>query len=169
MGQTRYPSKTASLSKSNFQRGQQQLYHLPYKVSWILYKMVGFSSFSQPYSCIQQLLQSPPKTLSSTSGNFYLPIPPLLFNKIILTIPTNTPFLYAAAIFHLTVFAYNHPGYLHQPYFSYLIYLANSDCVKGKRSYGVLISSFFPKVWTVESGSTVDSLLFRLRKLVYCR
>ena len=91
---------------------------------------------------------TPPKILSSTSGNFYLPILPLLFNKIILTIPTNIPFLYAAAIFHLTVSAYNHPGYLHQPYFPYLIYLANSDCVKGQRSYGVLISSFFPKVWT---------------------
>ena len=114
--------RTAFLSKSNFQRGQQQLY-LPYKLCWILSKMVGFSAFSQSYLCIQQPLQSLPETLSSTWGNFHLSIIPLLFSKIILTIP---PFLYAAAIFHLPVFAYNHLSYLHQKYFSYLIHLANS-------------------------------------------
>ena len=43
---------------------------------------------------MQQPLQS-----SSTSVNLHLPIPLLLLNKIIFTIPTNTPFLYAAAIF----------------------------------------------------------------------
>ena len=85
--------------------------------------MIGFPSFSQPYMYIQpyyiqQPLQSPPKILSSTSANFHLPIPPLLFNKITLTIPTNTHFLYAAAIFNLPVFAYNHASYLHQKIFS---------------------------------------------------
>ena len=68
----------------------------------------SFPSFSQPYFCIQQPLQSSPKILSSTSVNFRLPIPPLHFNKITLTIPNNTPFLYAAATFHLPIFAYNH-------------------------------------------------------------
>ena len=37
-------------------------------------------------------------------------------------------------------------------------------------SYGVLIFSFFPKVWTVVSGFTItDFLLLRIRKLIYCR
>ena len=60
------------------------------------------------------------------------------FNKVILTTPPNTPFLYTLAIFHLPVFAYNHPRNLHQRYFSYFGYLANSSCVKGPGSYGVL-------------------------------
>ena len=34
--------------------------------------------------------------------------------RIILTIPTNTSSLYAAAIFEFTVFAYSHPSNLHQ-------------------------------------------------------
>ena len=114
--------RIASLSRSNFQHGHQQLY-LPYKLCWILCKMIGFPSFSQTYLYIQpyyiqQPLQSPPKILSSTSANFHLPIPPLLFNKITLTIPTNTHFRYAAAIFNLPVFAYNHASYLHQKIFS---------------------------------------------------
>ena len=54
--------------------------------------MVAAPSFSQPYLYIQPPLQSPPKIPSSISDNFYLPIPPLLIQKIILTIPTNTPF-----------------------------------------------------------------------------
>ena len=61
--------------------------------------MVGAPSFSQPYLCIYPPLQSPPKIRSSTSVNFHLPIPPLLLNKIILTIPTSTPFLCTSAIF----------------------------------------------------------------------
>ena len=88
MGQTRYPSKSF---KSHFsfkvrQHGQQNLY-LQYKVYWILYKMVGTSSFSQPYLCMQSLLRSPPQIQCSTSVNFHLPIPPLFVHKIIITIP----------------------------------------------------------------------------------
>ena len=56
--------------------------------------MVGAPSFSQPYLCIQPPLQSPPKIRSSTPDTFHLPIPLLLVRKIILTIPTKTPFLY---------------------------------------------------------------------------
>ena len=37
------------------QHGQQQLY-AQYKISWVPYKMVGASLFSQPYLCIQPLL-----------------------------------------------------------------------------------------------------------------
>ena len=84
MGQTRYPSKR--------QHSQQELC-LQYKVCWILYRMVDVPSFSQPYLCIQRLLQSPPKILFSPSVNFYLPILPYLVHKIILTILTNTLFL----------------------------------------------------------------------------
>ena len=64
----------------------------------------------------------------------------LLVHTTTTTISTKNPFLYVAAIFHLSVFAYNHPSYQHPKYFPYLIDLANSDCVKGQRSYGVLIS-----------------------------
>ena len=110
MGQTRYPSKSF---KSHFsfkvrQHGQQNLY-LQYKVYWFLYKMVGTSSFSRPYLCMQSLLQSPPQIQCSTSVNFHLPIPPLFVHKIILTIPTNTHFLSTSSIFHLPIFAYNIP------------------------------------------------------------
>ena len=110
------------------------------------------------------------KTLFSTSVNFHLPIPPLLFNKIILTIPTNTPFIYTAATFYLPVFAYNDFSNLHQKYFPYLSHLVNSDCIKGQRSSGGLICPFFLKVWTVMTGLTItDSLLPRIKKLVHRR
>ena len=59
------------------QHGQQQLY-IQYKVCWILYKMVGAPSFSQPHLWIQTPLQSPPKICSSTSVSFHILIPPLL-------------------------------------------------------------------------------------------
>ena len=54
---------------------------------------------SQSYLCIQPSLQSPPKFGFSTLDNFHLPIPPLLVCKIILTIPTKTPFLYTSTTF----------------------------------------------------------------------
>ena len=116
MGQTCYPSKSR-VFKSHFsfkvrQQCQQQLY-VQYKVCLVLYKMVGAPCFSQPYLCIQALLQSPPKICSSTSVNFHLHISPLLFDKLTLTIPANTPFLYTLVIFHLPIFAYNHPSNLH--------------------------------------------------------
>ena len=78
--------------------------------------MVGAYSFSQPHLCIQPALKSLPKIRFSTSVNFHLPVPPLLVHKIILTIPSNTPFLYASVILHLLIFAYNLPSNLHQKY-----------------------------------------------------
>ena len=87
---------------------------------------------------MQPPLQSTSKILFSTSVNFHLTFPPLLFNEIIHKINTNTTFLYTAAFFHFAIFVYNHPSNLHQKYYPYLSYLANSDCVKGQRSYGVL-------------------------------
>ena len=100
--------------------------------------MLGAISFSQSYLCIQTLIQSPPKIRSPTLANFYLPIPSLLVHKIILTIPTNSLFLYTSTIFHLPIFAYSHPYNLHQKYFPYLDHLANSGCVKWPVSKGVL-------------------------------
>ena len=75
--------------------------------------MVGAYSFSQRYLSIQPPLQSPPKMCFSTSVNFYLPIPPLLIYKIMLTIPNNTPFLYTSVILHPLIFVYNLPNNLH--------------------------------------------------------
>ena len=73
-GSNTLPSKSW-VFKSRFsfkvkQQGQQQLY-LQYKVCWILYKMVGASSFSQPCLCIRPPLQSPPKIRFSISFNFH--------------------------------------------------------------------------------------------------
>ena len=117
------------------------------------------------------------KNRFSTSVNFHLPIPLLLVHKIIHTNPINTIFLYTSAIFHLSIFLHNHPSNLHQIYFPYFSHLAISGCVIGTRQLEglvttdtVWISPFFLKVWTVIMGLTItDSLLLRLRKLVYCR
>ena len=101
------------------------------------------------------------KVCSSTSVDFYLPIPPLLVHKIILTISNNTLFLCTFEIFHFPIFAYNHPNSLHQKYFPYLSHLANSGCVTGPGSYGVLwghtvlICLFLLKAWTVITGVTI--------------
>ena len=106
MSQARNPWKNW-VCKSRFsfnvrQHGQQQLY-FQYKVCWTLYEIIGAPSFSKPYLRIQLPLQSPPKILFFTSVNFHLTFP-LLFNKIILAIYFNTPFLYTVAIFHLPIF-----------------------------------------------------------------
>ena len=140
MGQARCPSKSrVSNSRFSFkvrQHGQQQLY-FQYKICWILYEMVDAPSFSKPDLWIQPPLQSTTKIVFSTSVKFHLPFPPLLFKKIILTIHTNTPFLYTAAFSHLSIFAYNHTTNLYEKYFPYLSHLANSGCAKGQRSYVV--------------------------------
>ena len=116
--------------------------------------MVSAPSFSQPYLCIQPMLQYPPKNRSSTSVNFHLPIPPLLVHKIILTISTNIPFFSASAVFHLPLFAYNHPNNPHQKIFSLPQPFRQFRLRQGTRELGslvrtatVLISSFFLKVW----------------------
>ena len=123
--------------------------------------------------CIQPPLQSPPKIRFSTSVNYHLPISLLLVHKIIHTNPINTTFLYTSAIFHLPIFAHNHPSNLYQIYFPYLSHLANLGCVIGTRELEspvmtdtLWISPSFLKVWTVIIRITItDSLLLRLRKL----
>ena len=116
------------------------------------------------------------KNLFPTSTYFYLPIPSLLVNKIILTIPTNTSFLYISAIFHLPIFAYSNPCNLHQKHFLPRPFsefrLSQRAYEKGTRvrTDTVLISLFFLKVKTGVTGLTIsDSLLARLRKLVHFR
>ena len=52
-------------------------------------------------------------------------------SQIILTFSTNTPFLYTLAIFHLSIFAYNHPNNQPQKHFPSLSQIANSGLVKG--------------------------------------
>ena len=81
------------------------------------FNMVGAPSFKEPYLCKQPPVHFPPKIRSSTSVNCYLPIPPLLVHKLILTIPTNSSFLYTSPIFDFPVFAYYHPNNLHEKYF----------------------------------------------------
>ena len=73
-------------------------------------------------------IQTPPKFFLANS---HLPILPLIVHEIILTMPNKTPFFYSPALFHLSIFAYSDPYNLHQKYFHYLSYLANSGCVKG--------------------------------------
>ena len=120
---TRYLSRSWAF-KSRFyfkvrQDSPQQLY-LQYKVSWILYKIVGAFSFSQTYLCLQ------PKIRSATSVILHHRTLPLLFHKVIFTIPTNTTFLYTSAIFQLPIFACSQPYNLRQNYFSYLSLLSQS-------------------------------------------
>ena len=79
--------------------------------------MIGTPSFSQSILWIQPTRQCLPRNSSSSSVNFHFPISPLLVQIIILTIPTNTPFLYNSAIFHFPLFAYKHTNNLHQKYF----------------------------------------------------
>ena len=93
--------------------------------------MVGALSFSQPYNLLQ-------KIHCPILAIFCLPIPPLFIHKITITIPTNTPFLYTSAIFHLPIFAYSHLYNLHQKQFPYHSHLANLSCVKGPMSKGFL-------------------------------
>ena len=67
---------------------------------------------------------------SPTSDNFHLCIPPLLVCKIIVTTPTNTPFLYTSATVHLPTIctkSFSQP----QPF-------TDTDGVKGPGSQGVL-------------------------------
>ena len=104
------------------QHGQQRL-HLQYKVCWFFCKVVSAPSFSEPYLFKQPPLQSPPKIRSSLV-NFHLPTLPLLIHKFILTILTNTSFLYQfltslflrttiPTIYTKTIFPINGPGSWH--------------------------------------------------------
>ena len=71
-----------------------------------------------------------------SSANFHCIIP--LSLKIILTIPNDTLFFCASAIPQLPIFACSPPCNVHQKHFPCFSYLANSDCINGPLSMGVL-------------------------------
>ena len=68
------------------------------------YKMISATSFSQSILWIEPTLQALPRNSSSSSVNFRFPISLLLVQKIILTIPTNTPFIYITQQFFTSLF-----------------------------------------------------------------
>ena len=70
-----------------------------FNVKCVLYTIVGALPFWQLYLWIQQPLESPQNIRSRFSAIFPHHIPPLLIHKIILTIPTNTPFVYTDHFF----------------------------------------------------------------------
>ena len=137
------------------------------------YKMLASPWFSQPYLWIQPTLQSPSKIHTSTSFNFYLPIPPLLVHKIILTITTNSFSLYLSSFLPFSFCV--QPSQQSAPKIISLCQLFSQFRLsQGTRELGslvstdtVLISPFFFKWWTMITGLIItDSLLLRLRKLV---
>ena len=133
MGQRCYPSKSwVFKSRVFFSKSEATLYPTESMLNSLQNGMCSFIiRILLVYTItISVSTKNPP----SSSVNIYLPIPPLLVHKIILTIRTNTPFLYTSAIFHLRIFAYNHPNNLNKKYFPYLSHLANPSCVKGPQS-----------------------------------
>ena len=168
MGETGYlPQNWVFNGRFSFkvwQHGQQQLC-LQYKVCWILYKMIRAPSFLY----INPMLQSPPNNRSSISVNFNLPIPPLLLHKIILTAPTNTPFLcsnFPPPSFCVLRFQQSTPKIfsLLLPFCQFRLHQRTRELERLVRSETVLISPLFLKVWTVITGLKIS-----LRKFVFCR
>ena len=121
--------------------------------------MVDTSSFSQFNLCIQPTVQSPPKICLFTPVNFHLSITPLLVHKVILTIPTNNPFLYTLAFLTSLILSVIVPTIctknvsLPQPFSQFRLREGNRELgsLVGSlvRIDTVLISPFFLKVWTV--------------------
>ena len=72
------------------QHDQQQLY-LQYKICWILYKMVRFPSFSQPYLSTQPTLLSPPRTVPLLQSISTFLFHPYLFKSKSLKSPLTSP------------------------------------------------------------------------------
>ena len=111
--------------------------------------------------CIQPPLQYPPKISSSTSVNFHIPIPPFLVHKIIITIPTITPFLYFSAIFPL--FFLCKPSQqsipkllsLSQPLSQFGLHQGTKELGSLVTTGTVLIFPFFLRLWTVITGFTI--------------
>ena len=171
MSQTRYPSKRVFKSRFSFkirQHGQQQLY-FQYKVCWILCKMVGTPSFSQPCLFIQP-------TISTKNPFFYQSIftslfHPFLLTKSFLQSPITIPFCIP-------------PSFCVEPSQQYtprIFSLPHHFCQfrlrQGTRDRGslfsintVLICPFLLKVWPLITGITItDSLSLRIKKLIYFR
>ena len=139
--------------------------------------MEGALSFPQLYLCLQPPLQSSPRICSYISVNFHLPVQPLLVPKIILTISSNTPFLYTSVILHVLIHCEQPARQSTSKIFSLPQPFSIFRQLQGTRKQGSLvrtenslISLFLLKVWTVITGlTTTDFLSLRLRKLVSCR
>ena len=117
--------------------------------------MVDTPSFSQFNLCIQPTVQFPPKICLSTPVNFHLSITPLLVHKVILTIPTNNPFLYTLAFLTSLFLSVIVPTIctknvsLPQPFSQFRLREGNRELGSLVRIDTVLLSSFFLKVWSV--------------------
>ena len=139
--------------------------------------MIGAPSFSQSILWIQPTRQCLPRNSSSSSVNFHFPILPLLVQIIILTIPTNTPFLYNSAIFHFPLFAYKHTNNLHQKYFpSNILPIQAASRDQGVMEYcenwHCFNLSLLPQSMVSDSRAHSQSLiLYRsdLKKVIHCR
>ena len=122
--------------------------------------MVGASSFSQSYLCMQPPLRSPTKIRLSILVNFQ----PLTWSQ-------NHPY----NSFPLYLSNFSSSNTLHQKLFSLPQLFSHFQAASKTRELDslvridtVLISPFFFKVQIVITGRTViDSLSFRLRKLVF--
>ena len=116
MGQISYLSKIflSELSNTVNKKSIFNTKHAKFSIKPLLLFYI-----SPPYLFIQPPLQSRPIILSSTSGNFYLPVSPP-FLSVHLNIPaisTSTPFLYISGIFCSSIFTCSHPYNPHQKYF----------------------------------------------------
>ena len=128
MGQIRFPSKSwVFTSRFAFivrQNGQLQLSNNYATTMLNFCKILGAPSFSRFCLCIKTPQQKSLPLLQSIFISLYLP---LLVYKIVLTNPTNTPFLYTSAIFYLPI-SYT------KKYFPCLSHLANSGWFKRSRN-----------------------------------
>ena len=129
--------------------------------------MVGAPSFSQPILWIQPTLQSYQETVPFLQSIFTSLNSPLLVYKIILTIPTNTLFLYNSANFSPPSFCVQPSKQSTPKIFSLPQKFCQFRLRQGIRELGsivktdtVLISPFFLKVWTVIAGLTHNHWFF---------
>ena len=107
-----------------------------------------FTNLFHPYFFTKSSLQYPLTFPSSIPQQF----------STSLFLHTPNPIIYTKNIFSTSVILPIYSASMHQGVVRGLV-----------RSETILISSFFLKVWKVITGLTItDSLLLRLRKLVYC-
>ena len=125
MGQIRCRQKAeflrvASLSKSSNRVNNNSIFNIKY---------AEFSANGRCFFIFPALLVNTTTLTISTKNSFlyFIQFSPQFY---ILTIPTNTLFLYTSAIFYLPILAYKHPNNLHQKLFPCLSHLTNSGCVK---------------------------------------
>ena len=122
--------------------------------------LLHFYSFTCAYNHLHQPLEFLPEILSSTSVNLQLLIFLLRVQKIILTIPTNTPFLYTSGIFHVPFLRTTIPTIYAKNVIStsaiWPVQAASRDqWAKESCEIGYYLTShFFLKQWVVITGGT---------------